>query len=67
MSAMWGQMAVVAFIELPQADVVERILRGTRAERWSAASGACRHPERCRPLLTAGGMDGGASFGQRAE
>ena len=28
MSAMWGQMAVVAFIEPPQADVVERILRG---------------------------------------
>ena len=62
-----GQMAVVAFIEPPQADVVERILRGHQSGamvgglwRSSAprAPPATAHRTRC---------GGGASFGQRAE
>ena len=55
-----GQMAVVAFIEPPQADVVERILRHCGLWRSSAprAPTATAHRTRC---------GGGASFGQRAE
>ena len=55
-----GQMAVVAFIEPPQADVVERILRHCGRLALVDTQSATGH---CSP----GRCGGGASFGQRAE
>ena len=45
-----SQMAVVAFVEPPQRDVIEEILQGTRVERWSVACGALQKQE-CRRHL----------------
>ena len=44
-----GQMKVVAFLDPPQADVIEKILAGTVAQRWSAACGVPRRHGRRQP------------------